>query len=394
MANDPMRVLFLTHAYPRSTGDAAGSFVLRLARALREQDVEVEVVAPAAEGLASHDAFEGVPVERFRYAPRRYESLAYTGTMAEQVQASWSARLSLVGFLGSEFTSAVRARRRFEPQLVHAHWWFPNGLAGTWVARLGHIPLVTTFHGTDIRLARGVPAARPLLRHVVRHSARITAVSHWLAREAAALLPGGAMPTVAPMPASTDLFHPDGGPRGDRLLFVGRLKKQKGVAHLLRALSLMRAAVALDIAGTGEEEASLRQLAASLGLSDRVRWLGQQSQEGLAELYRRAAAVVVPSIDEGLGLVAVEAQLSGVPVIGADSGGLPDVIHHERTGLLVAPGDPAALAAAVDGLFAREDRGLAFGEAGRMYALATFAPESAARRYAEVYRSAAGNGRE
>lgn len=394
MTREPTRVLFLTHAFPRTAGDAAGSFVLRLARALRAQNVEVEVVAPAAEGLASHERFEGVPVERFRYAPRRYESLAYTGTMAEQVSASWSARLSLVGFLGSEFTSAARARRRFEPHLIHAHWWFPNGLAGTWVARLGHIPLVTTFHGTDIRLARGVHAARPLLRHVVRHSARVTAVSHWLAREAATLLPSGQLPAVAPMPAATELFHPDGGTRGDRLLFVGRLKAQKGVDHLLRALARMRVVAPLDVAGVGEEAESLRQLSQSLGIADRVRWLGQQSQAGLADLYRRAAVVVVPSIDEGLGLVAVEAQLSGTPVVAADSGGLPDVVHHERTGLLVPPADAEALAAALDAVLALDDRGRAYGEAGRMHALATFAPESAARRYAEIYRAVAGNGRE
>ena len=149
-----MHVLFLTHSFPRSEGDAAGSFILRLAVALRNEDVKVQVVAPAAEGVPEADEIEGIRVERFRYAPRRYERLAYTGNMAGDVASSWTAKLALVGFLGSDFVHAVRARRAFEPQVVHAHWWFPNGVVGTWVGGLAHIPLVTTLHGTDVRLAR------------------------------------------------------------------------------------------------------------------------------------------------------------------------------------------------------------------------------------------------
>ena len=90
-----MRVLFLAHSFPRYSGDAAGSFLLRLALALRDESVEVNVVAPAAAGLASSEHFDGVLVERFRYAPRRFERLAYTGNMAQDVQNSWSARLTL-----------------------------------------------------------------------------------------------------------------------------------------------------------------------------------------------------------------------------------------------------------------------------------------------------------
>ena len=149
-----MNVLFLTHSFPRKEGDAAGSFILRLAVALAAEDVKVRVVAPAAAGVPEADEIEGIRVERFRYAPRRYESLAYTGNMANDVASSWTAKLAMVGFLGSDFVHAVRVRRNFEPQVVHAHWWFPNGVVGTWVGGLAHIPLVTTLHGTDVRLAR------------------------------------------------------------------------------------------------------------------------------------------------------------------------------------------------------------------------------------------------
>jgi len=384
-----MNVLFLTHSFPRSEGDAAGSFILRLAVALRGEDVSVRVVAPAAPGFPASEEIEGVTVERFRYAPRRYEKLAYTGNMATDVASSWTAKFALVGFLGADFLHAVRARRSFEPEVVHAHWWFPNGVVGTWVARLAGIPLVTTLHGTDVRLARAVGVAKPLFGHVLEHSAAVTTVSRYLKDETEALLPG-VHPTVAPMPVATDLFGPGGSRDGQRLLFVGRLTAQKGLEHLLHALALMRAQASLDIVGDGPNRAALEQLAQQLGVVSRIRWHGQLSQSQLPALYQRATAVVVPSIDEGLGLVAVEALLCETPVVAFDSGGLRDVVQHDKTGLLVKPGDRAALAETLDNLLARDGRGADLGRAGRLYALSAFAPESAARRYAGIYRQVLG----
>jgi len=384
-----MNVLFLTHSFPRSEGDAAGSFILRLAVALRGEDVKVRVVAPAGPGLPASEEIEGIGVERFRYAPRRYEKLAYTGNMASDVASSWTAKLALVGFLGSDFVHAVRARRTFEPQVVHAHWWFPNGVVGTWVGGLAHIPLVTTLHGTDVRLARTVGVAKPLFGHVLKHSAAVTTVSRWLKEETQALVPG-VNPTVAPMPVATDLFEPGTSRDGNRLLFVGRLNDQKGVEHVLHALASMKTPATLDIVGDGPNRESLKALAQQLGIAPRIRWHGQLSQSELPPIYQRAAAVVLPSVDEGLGLVAVEALLCETPVVAFDSGGLRDVIQNEKTGLLVKPGDRAALAAALDDLLARDGRGSQLGKAGRLYALSAFAPESAARRYAEIYRQVLG----
>jgi len=384
-----MNVLFLTHSFPRKEGDAAGSFILRLAVALAAEDVKVRVVAPAAAGVPEADEIEGIRVERFRYAPRRYESLAYTGNMANDVASSWTAKLAMVGFLGSDFVHAVRVRRNFEPQVVHAHWWFPNGVVGTWVGGLAHIPLVTTLHGTDVRLARAVGVARPLFGHVLKHSAAVTTVSKWLKEETEAIVPS-VSPMVAPMPVATDLFEPGERRDDSRLLFVGRLNQQKGAEHLLHALAAMKTPAKLDIVGDGPNRADLEKLAGELGIASRIRWHGQVRQSALPALYQQAAAIVVPSVDEGLGLVAVEALLCEAPVVAFDSGGLRDVIQHEKTGLLVKPGDRAALARTLDDLLARDGRGSQLGRAGGLYALSAFAPESAARRYAEIYRQVLG----
>src|SRR3954469_3161102 len=382
-----MKVLFLTHNWPRTTGDASGNFLLRLARALRAEDVEVRVVAPSGAGTADSETVDGITVQRFHYAPKGQETLAYGGNMATQVRESWGARVKLIGFLGAEFRCAVKARRAFEPDVIHAHWWFPNGLVGTWTARMSEKPLVTTLHGTDVRLARTVAFSRPGFRHVMQHSAAVTAVSQFLADEAREIV-SGTTPTVSPMPVATNLFSPGGNRQPNRILFVGRLNAQKGIEVLLRALSLTQFVVSLDVVGDGDTK-RLRELADELGVAERIRWIGALPQHKLTEYYRSATALVVPSVNEGLGLVAVEAQLCETPVIAFDSGGLSDVVQHDRTGLLVSDISAGALAASIDSLFERPDRGAALGAAGRLHALSTFAPESVARRYADIYRSVA-----
>jgi glycosyltransferase involved in cell wall biosynthesis len=382
-----LKVLFLTHAFPRFDGDVAGSFLLRFASALGEQGVGVQVVAPSSPGFVDSAKLNGTGIDRFRYAPTKYETLAYTGSMAEQVRDSWSARLTLLGFLGAEFRSAVRARREMQPDIVHAHWWFPSGLVGTWLSKLSHTPLVTTLHGTDVRIARTVSMSRPAFRHVLQNSRAITAVSKWLADEAQSLV-SAPHPVVAPMPVSTELFTPGGTRAENTLLFVGRLTKQKGVDLLLHALHKLRPAITLDVVGEGDERAPLEKLARDLGLAERVRWHGVLKHPELVRFYRSTSLLVVPSADEGLGLVAAEAMLCETPVVAFESGGLPDVVQHERTGFLVRERSPGALAESIVQLLTLPDRGRTLGDAGRLHALATFAPESVARRYIDIYRAA------
>lgn len=384
-----MKVLFLTHSFPRFIGDSPGSFLLRLAIALRDAGVEVRVIAPAAPDVPARDNFEGIHVERFRYAPRSMETLAYTGNMAQDVATSWTARLALTGFLGAELTRSAWERRSFNPDVIHAHWWFPSGVVAMMLASLTGRPMVTTLHGTDLRLAKKVKASRPVLRSVLKRSAKVTTVSSWLASELAAIDPQ-ATPIVAPMPVATERFEPHGKRDADRFLFAGRLNDQKGLDHLLRAFASMRGLAMLDVVGEGSKGNELRLLASQLGISDRVVWHGQLTQPDLVRKYQSATAVVVPSIDEGLGLVAAEALLCETPVIASRSGGLTDVIEHDRTGILVTPSQAPDLAAALDFVLEHPERNAEMAREGRKEVLLRFSPEKAAAAYAGIYREAVG----
>jgi glycosyltransferase involved in cell wall biosynthesis len=383
-----LRVVFLAHAFPRHEDDVTGGFLLRLATALRAEGVEVGAVAPAAPGLAAGERLRGVAVRRYRYGPRRAERLAYAGEMHHRAATPGGA-LALAGLLGAGALAARRAAR--EADLVHAHWWFPAGLQAL-AARTG-LPVVTTLHGTDVRLARSRPVARAACARVLRASARVTAVSGWLAAQAVGFAPDLAgRVTVAPMPVDDLAFHPgpDDRPR-DELLFVGRLDRQKGADVALRALAELAgpaAALPLRVVGTGPGEAGLRRLAGELGVADRVRWDGQLPQAELAERYRRAALLVVPGRDEGLGLVAVEGQLSGAPVAAAASGGLLDVVADGRTGRTFPPGRPDALARTVEAALADQAGTARMAETARSRATARFGTAAAARAYAALYAEA------
>ena len=383
--DERLRVVFLAHAFPRTTDDVTGGFLLRLAMALRAEGVEVAAVAPAAEGLAAAERLDGIPVRRYRYAPARAQRLAYAGEMHRRA-ASPSGAVALAGLVGAGALAARRAARGAD--LVHAHWWFPAGVQAL-AARTG-LPLVTTLHGTDVRLARSCPAARAACARVLRASARVTAVSGWLAEQAAGFAPGLARPIrVAPMPVDDLAFAPGPGDRPrDELLFVGRLDRQKGAEVAVAALARLAgpaAGLPLRVVGGGPEEAALRRLAGELGVAGRVRWDGQLPKAELADRYRRAAALVVPGRDEGLGLVAVEGQLSGAPVVAAASGGLLDVVADGRTGRTFPPGRPDALARAVEAVMADPAGTARMTAAAREQAAARFGTAAAARTYAALY---------
>lgn len=392
---DRVRVLFVTHAFPRAEHDAAGSFLLRLARALAAEDVGVSVLAPAgthADGapLAAREEIGGVDVRRFRYAPRDWETLAYTGAMVESVAGSARGKLALGGLLSAERRAVAQAIRESGANVVHAHWWFPNALAAAGPARRAGVPLVITSHGTDLRLLERTPAAAPLARYAFRRAAAVTCVSSWLAAIARPFTPRE--PIVAPMPADTSIFAPGGDRSRNRLLFVGRLSEQKGILDAIDALARMQHGdAALDVVGDGALHSAVHERVQRLGLGDRVHLHGSMPPRELTTMYQRAAALVVPSVGEGLGLVAAEAQLCETPVIAYDAGGLPDVVQDDTSGLLVRARDIGALAAAADRVLADARLARRLGEAGRDRALARFSPEAAAQTYASIYRDALGH---
>lgn len=173
------------------------------------------------------------------------------------------------------------------------------------------------------------------------------------------------------------------------LLFVGRLRIRKGVEVLLEALQDLRSrhpSARLRIAGDGEHRRRLERRLAELDLGEAVAFLGTCDAGRVRRLLAGAAALVVPSIYEGMPLVVLEAMAAGVPVVASAVSGIPEVVVDGETGWLVPPEDPRALGVALEDVLARPDEARRRGEAGRRRVDEHFRPSVAAAQWRDVVR--------
>jgi glycosyltransferase involved in cell wall biosynthesis len=388
-----LRILTVTHNYPRFPGDPAGAFVARIAEGVAARGHDIRVVAPHAERLAPREVINGVTVQRFRYGPERWERLAYTGGLHQGTLRSPAAALTFPPFLLGFHRMVRRQVREFKPDVIHAHWWIPAG----WFASRTGIPYLVTCHGSDVRLLERGVVLRHLAGTALARAARVTTVSRFLARDLRSLLPGltGEV-LVTPMPVDVSTFE-----RGDkepkavppRILFAGNLIASKGVDLLLRAAALLSSrgiAYELKVLGEGRAEPALRILASELGIDRHVIWSRFLPQNRMPAEYGASTVTVLPSRGsaEGLGLTLVEALLAGSSVVGTRAGGIPEVVLHEETGLL-AREDSADLADQIERLLTDDDLRGRLTRAGKEHVLRTYSPDATIGRFLDIYHAVA-----
>jgi glycosyltransferase involved in cell wall biosynthesis len=332
----PNRVLICTQGFPRSRADHHAPFLLDHARALAEGGADVTVLCPSGPGLLAREEIAGVRVVRFRYAPRRLETLAYSGAMHRQARG-W--RLALVPALLAGFlVAALREGRNAD--VLHAHWWVPSGAVAVLAGWLLGLPTVVHLHGTDAAITGRL--LRPAARRVLRGAGDVLAAGPELARWCLDL--SGVEATVAPMPLAVDRLPPlTPAPADGTVLGVGRLVPEKGFDVLVRAGA--RSGLAIVLVGDGDQRSRLESLAWEVGAD--VTFVGAVAPAELAAHYAAARIVAVPSRREGFGMVAAEALGSGRAVVASDVGGLPELVEDGVNGALVPPGDVDALAAAL-----------------------------------------------
>jgi starch synthase len=310
-----VRVLVLTTSYPRFPGDAAGRFVADAVEQLRAAGVEIDVVSPAS---------------------FRHFGLAYGAGIAGNLRRRPWLAPAVPAMLISFWLTARRAAHGAD--LVHAHW-----LAAGAVALALRRPYVAQPWGTDLELARRAPwLARTILRRarlVICASNALAAAARGLGARDVKVVPGG---VEVPERVGEESEPPE-------ILFAGRLSREKGVLELVEAAD----SIPLVVAGDGP-------------LRDRVPGaLGFVPHAELRRLYERAAVVACPSYREGYGVVCAEAMAHGRPVVASAVGGLLDLVVDGETGLLVPPGDVAALRVALRRLLDDPALRRRMGEAGR-----------------------------
>ncbi len=402
----PLHIICPTYWYPQHAADTQATYVHDINRHLVRRGHSVTVVTPGDPALSREDMFDGVRIVRF---PLNLPADLTYGRVA-QSRVSWLGRFARVAVMGNYLEAQYRAvmaeARENLADVIHAHWAIPTGPAAVMAARKLGIPSVITMHGGDVYVnpeqGYDFPTrwyVRPALRWTLRHAGALTAITEDCRQHA--LRAGAPGDNIRIVFNGTDLRRfspPENGGRADlqfgpNMIFACRqLFPRKGIRFLLEAAAQLKRKfpdLRVVLAGDGFERPQLAQLATDLGIGDDVVFLGWVANADLPPYYRAAALSVIPSLEEGFGIPAAEAMGCEVAVVASDAGGLPEVVEHGVTGLVVPRGDANALAQAIGALLADPERRRAMGQAGRERALRLFDWDRSAEQFEQLYRDVA-----
>ena len=303
----------------------------------------------------------------------------------------------------------IRMRRLIAEHGIDTVWFgaaAPLGLLAHRARQAGATRVLASTHGHEVGWSM-LPVARSVLRRIGEDSDVVTFVSRYTrARFASAFGPHAALEHLPPG-VDTDRFRPDPASRAElrsrfglgqrpTVVCLSRLVPRKGQDMLIRALPSIRQRVngaALVIAGGGPYLAALRRLADRFGVSDHVTFTGGVPAADLPAYHAMADVFAMPcrtrgaGLDvEGLGIVFLEASATGVPVIAGSSGGAPETVRHNKTGMVVDGRSVNQVADAVSELLADPDRAAAMGAAGRDWVTAQWRWDDLAGRLADLIR--------
>jgi glycosyltransferase involved in cell wall biosynthesis len=415
-----VRILALTHTYPRFPSDTNGPFVRFLMDELARRGHEVRV-------LTAHDAdFAPDELEQdtdacgrrrarlstYRYAPvESWHILGYSRTIHQDVRLK--ARMLLLSPLliraGQE--ALLKAAQDFKPDILHAHWFLPNACMAAKTARRLGVPLVATLHGSDVFVAeKGWPISM-LTRRAVAATTRLTSCSPELRdrvcalgvpRERSHVIPYAADPGLLEREISAQATAAvrerllDGAP-GPLVTALGRLVWKKGFHVLLEALPAVlrqHPGLRVAIAGEGDLDARLKAQAAALGLDKVVCFPGRLGREEIGPFMAAGDLFTMPSVHDpagnvdGLPNVILEAMAARRPVVASNVAGIPLAVRDGESGVLARPRDPVDLARALLAALAPDAPRKAWGEAGRALVEEELNWPAIAARYETVYRMA------
>jgi teichuronic acid biosynthesis glycosyltransferase TuaC len=385
-----MKVLVLAEYYPRMGDATLGVWAHRQALAARDAGAEVRVLVlhrplPPLAALGRLDL--SAVTDALRQPPTaqrdglRVDYLRYLSPPRPWSYASWGAWAAL-----PLHRALARIRTEFPFELVHAHYAVPAGDA---LRRAGpRIPLLVSVHGGDVHGAHaGTRAVRATLAHARLVLANSTGTAARCRQRGAT--------AVRVVHLGTDLpAGPATPPRRPTIVTVGNLVARKRHADVIGALAILRERhpeIRYVIAGDGPERDSLRALARSLGVEQRVQLRGRLPPDQAVAAGRSGSLFVLPSLAEAFGVAYVEAMAAGVPAIGCRGEDGPEEIAAAGGGIaLVAPRDPPGLAVAIDALLSDPPRLESMGREARATVAREFTWERCGLETVRAYRDVLG----
>lgn len=385
-----MKICVTTTAFPRWTGDGQAVFVWEAVRAIARQGIQVRVVAMHSPNTRVHEFMDGIEIIRPRYWwPERREILRKDGPAGLPI--TWHkyplARLQIFAFILAHTLVTTRCARSCD--LIHAQWTLSAGAAslGRWI----HCrPVLATVQGSDIFQVPQHFIGAWLTRNVLQRCDYVTALSQALKQAVIDL--GISSDSVQVIPNGVDTTHfipPTNTKRDKVILYVGTLIERKGLKYLFTAVPKVLRTFPdyrLVLVGDGPQNASLHQLAKDLGILEQVSFVGFQPPDQIRTWMQRAQALVLPSTEEGMGVVLLEAMACGTPIIGSRVDGIQDVISPD-VGLLVPPADSSALTEAIQTLLSDRRKWRDMSHHARVRAVTHYDWDQIATRFVALYKS-------
>jgi glycosyltransferase involved in cell wall biosynthesis len=339
-----MKICVFSTSFPRTRVDERTPFIWGAAKGLKSHGHEVRIITAHLPGTKPFEIWDGVEIYRTRYMIEKFEILQKEGG---GIPVFWQ-KYPYARFLLGVFSLFHLRNLLLMSQgcdVIHANWTLPGMLA--WIGKPVHqLPYLVTVHGSDIFQGGRNKWIRKLTQISLEKAHKVIAVSNSLSQEVVRIGIQSDHITVIPDGVDTDLFHPGSYDDNQYLLYAGAFIRRKGVEYLIQAFKTVHSKfhqLHLVLVGNGPLREELESLVSTLDLTGDVLFTGWQTQEQLATWMRKARLFILPSLEEGLGVVLLEALSSGVPCIASQVGGIPDIISPD-IGELVPPSDSTILA--------------------------------------------------
>jgi len=400
-----MKVLILATGYPRWKGDFSNVYLHRLAKSLVKRGVEVHVVSPHTHGLKKEEIMDGVFIHRFQYLyPSNLQDLAYFPGMPEKIKTI-KGKIQVPFFMLSMIKKLLDIVKRYEIDVINAHWAIPPGFIATFTRRLHGKPVLITLYGAE-------------LWPVIKNNSRIMKLFISYALNAAEKVVGISDATcnagkeiserkdieILPDGIDTETFNPkiEGEQIKKRhkvksfmIFSSGRFVERKGFKYLLEAMPFILKEfpdVKSILGGDGPEKGNLEDTVNKLQLKENVIFTGFIPDEYFPKYMKAADIFVLPSIVDGRGdtegsaTILLEAMACGTPVIGTKVGGIPYTIKDGLGGFLVEQKDSKQLAEKILMLLKDEEKRKRMGRAGHRYVTQKYSLYKIADLYIAMFK--------
>ena len=339
-----VKICVVPTMFPKYKGDYYGSFVFDEVKILVKNGFEVHIVTQHNSGIPYEEIMDGIHVHRFRwFEPKEFKALVHFKGFMDY--------LRLITYVISLFFNLIYVFRKFNMDIIHAHSVVPTGFIGVIVAKILRKPILITAHGMDISNYENSPFFKRLITFSLINSNKAIAVSEDLAKKIELMGINNNLLTLRNAvdinrfkPSKNIIMRHSNKIKDDELLilFIGNIEIFKGIFELLEAFQQINSNnknVKLMIIGGGTKEHKIKNKVSKYNLDDYVIFKGEISPETIQNYYQMADIFTLPSYTEGLPMVVIEAMACGIPVVGSNAGGIPELVKDNVNGFLVPPKD-------------------------------------------------------